>query len=138
MISFQLETIILSAIAVVNALFGVSLVFKSAQTKTNRIFFAILFNLAFWSAMLVLARNTNMPEEALFVTRVLYGVAALIPYFFLFFTLRFPEDKPPPSFSSLLFLPLFAVLILSIFSDGVVRHVALDGTNDISEFGSWY
>lgn len=134
----EFENLIVISAGILNLLFGLAVFIRGEKTTANRSFFALTSNLFLWSMVLVFARVTSDYETALFLTRFLYVIAGLIPYFFLIFARLFLAEEFVPSRLALLLTPMILAAALALFTDGVIVDVAIRQNQNIPIFGSWY
>jgi len=134
----EFENLIVISAGILNLLFGLAVFIRGEKTTANRSFFALTSNLFLWSMVLVFARVTSDYETALFLTRFLYVIAGLIPYFFLIFARLFLAEEFVPSRLALLLTPVILAAALALFTDGVIVDVAIRQNQNIPIFGSWY
>lgn len=134
----EFENLIVLGVGIINFLFGFAILLRGEKNRANTIFFALAVNLALWSWVLVFARTINGLENALLLTRILYAIAAFIPYFFIMFASQFLVPRKIPLFVPQILVPTLLAAALSLFTDGIVTGVILKENQNVPVFGSWY
>ncbi len=103
--------------------FFVILVLARNPTKdlSSRMFIAGASAVVLWDVDMLLFRNSQTDLALTIFSRALYAVAALIPYFFIFFTFYFNKDIRIPRILLYLAIALvFPILAISVMPNGLI------------------
>lgn len=137
MFDFHFENIILILMGVVNILLGILIFWEGSKERASRAFVWLSFTIAFWAWSLSFARSLN--EHATFAlpsARLLYAVAAFLPYWFFMFAASFlAKTQKKLSFA---IIPAIGIALLALFSNSIIAGVANEQGRAVWLFGKWY
>lgn len=126
--------------AIINILLGITVFIIEPKDRAHIYFALISLSVAGWCFGMFFYRGAISNEEALIFARLLYAAAAMMPLFFVQFTINFPL-KPVISFlvRAALYLVSIVILAFSLLSNGVVAGVTFNKPHEnILMFGGWY
>lgn len=90
---FDAQNLIIVIAAFLNAFLGFVILLRNSKNKSNRWFGYFVLSLVAWSITMILFRSASTTTNSVFWAIVLYEAAIFIPATFLFFALFFPDGR---------------------------------------------
>jgi len=117
----DIVSLILTITAIINLFFGFVVYFKKRREVISKIFLGITLGTAIWLSGLLIMMKMDQ-SFALLGGRLAFAGAAVIPYFFLLFSIEFPRHDKSKSniFLVILFIIGLGLFFLSLFTQAVV------------------
>jgi signal transduction histidine kinase len=136
----DIQNIAILLVAGSNLFFGLYVLLKKGNTKSNYLFSFVTLSVVAWCLSMILYRSAIDVTTSIFWAKALYLSAAIIPFIFLWFVFDLVNKKKINFFLKSLFsLPFLFVAFSTIFPNWVIKDVILNTEGEKSiVFGNPY
>lgn len=126
---FQIDTIniLIIFVMLINSVCGLIVYFRNRSDKINILFFILTITISMWGIAMIGYRGSIDHSTVLFMSRLLYFFAIMIPTTFIYFVIIFTDSNAKINTYKkyLLPLPLIILCALSLYPGGFIYDVIL-------------